>query len=193
MPRYSFTDFAFNIRLVEEATGRSCRVVVNGTPGNLFVEIQELDRFGTEILPSSDDDSSVEEVAPPARPPVNRGGQVESILANRQAVVDFLNSSGSSTDKSPARAGGREEGTNNGTNNEAEKTWWRKTWRQKSSSLEVALIAASISKTVTPVPTTPQLWDSLKSHLPSPPLSLLSLLATPVVLLSVVASASASS
>ncbi|CAB9505156.1 hypothetical protein SEMRO_220_G090790.1 [Seminavis robusta] len=107
MPRYSFTDFAFNIRLVEEATGRSRRVVVNGTPGNLFVEIQELDRFGTEILPSSDDDSSVEEVAPPARPPVNRGGQVESILANRQAVVDFLNSMWIEYRNLRHRAGGR--------------------------------------------------------------------------------------
>ncbi|CAB9514808.1 hypothetical protein SEMRO_675_G185580.1 [Seminavis robusta] len=107
MPRYSMTNFAFNIRFVDPS-GRSRRVLGHGNPGNLFLDFQDLDRFGAEILPSSDDDSSVEEVAPPAAAPpaeietprVKTKTKTNKGKSDVAEVVDLLNSSGSSSGSS---------------------------------------------------------------------------------------------
>ncbi|CAB9510063.1 unknown protein [Seminavis robusta] len=102
MPRYSMTNFAFNIRFVDPS-GRSRRVLGHGNPGNLFLDFQDLDRFGAEILPSSDDDSSVEEVAPPAAaaaetPRVKTQTKTKTNNNNcKSDVVELLNSSASSS------------------------------------------------------------------------------------------------
>ncbi|CAB9498660.1 hypothetical protein SEMRO_43_G025870.1 [Seminavis robusta] len=101
MPSFSFKDFSFNIRLVDQKTGCFCRVLGHGNPHNFFLEIEDIDSLGRPINreepPRCEQPpaaaANVEEVDAPA-------AVAAAVMTNNNGgcdVVELLNSSGSSS------------------------------------------------------------------------------------------------